>query len=174
MQCGPSTLDLPARPAVTGPKPGSDPHHPPPGKVATAVAQRRNTAQRAAILHVLKGTDEFLSAQELHTTLRSGGSSIGLATVYRALQDMAGGGDLDTVRTKTGEVLYRQCAQPRHHHHLVCRVCGRTQEVEAPSVERWARSVAAEFGYTDINHEVELFGVCPDCSAERAQAATGS
>ena len=133
------------------------------------MAQRRNTTQRAAVLDVLAGTDEFLSAQELHTTLRSAGSSIGLATVYRALQDMAGAGDLDTVRTQSGEVLYRQCAQPRHHHHLVCRVCGRTQEVEAPSVERWARTVAAEFGYSDINHEVELFGVCPACTTQAAQ-----
>ncbi len=129
------------------------------------VTQRRNTTQRAAIIHVLAGTDEFQSAQDLHGALRAGGSTIGLATVYRALQEMAGGGDLDTVRTPSGEVLYRQCAQPAHHHHLVCRQCGRTQEVEAPSVEKWARSVAAEYGYTDINHELELFGTCAACSA---------
>ena len=132
------------------------------------VTQRRNTTQRAAITHVLAGTDEFLSAQDLHGALRAGGSTIGLATVYRALQEMAGGGDLDTVRTASGEVLYRQCAQPAHHHHLVCRVCGRTQEVEAPSVEQWARSVAAEYGYTDINHELELFGTCAQCSTDAA------
>ncbi len=129
------------------------------------VTQRRNTTQRAAIMHVLAGTDEFQSAQDLHGALRAGGSTIGLATVYRALQEMAGGGDLDTVRTASGEVLYRQCAQPAHHHHLVCRQCGRTQEVEAPSVEQWARAVAAEYGYTDINHELELFGTCAQCSA---------
>ena len=129
-----------------------------------AVTQRRNTTQRAAILQVLAGTDEFVSAQELHTSLRSSGSTIGLATVYRALQDMAGGGDLDTVRNQTGEVLYRQCEEPKHHHHLVCRRCGRTQEIEAPSVERWARTVAAQYGYTDINHELELFGVCSECA----------
>lgn len=129
------------------------------------VTQRRNTTQRAAIVQVLAGTDEFQSAQDLHGALRAGGSTIGLATVYRALQEMAGGGDLDTVRTSSGEVLYRQCAQPAHHHHLVCRQCGRTQEVEAPTVEKWARSVAAEYGYTDINHELELFGTCAACSA---------
>lgn len=129
------------------------------------VTQRRNTTQRAAILQVLAGTDEFVSAQDLHSALRSSGSTIGLATVYRALQDMAGGGDLDTVRNSTGEVLYRQCDQPKHHHHLVCRQCGRTQEIEAPSVERWARTIAAEHGYTDINHELELFGLCAECSA---------
>ncbi len=132
------------------------------------VTQRRNTTQRAAIMHVLAGTDEFQSAQDLHGALRAGGSTIGLATVYRALQEMAGGGDLDTVRNASGEVLYRQCAQPAHHHHLVCRQCGRTQEVEAPSVEQWARAVAAEHGYTDINHELELFGTCAQCSVKRS------
>ncbi len=128
------------------------------------VTQRRNTTQRAAILQVLAGTDEFVSAQDLHSALRGSGSTIGLATVYRALQDMARGGDLDTVLNQTGEVLYRKCVQPAHHHHLVCRRCGRTQEIEAPSVEKWARTVAAEYGYTDINHELELFGVCSDCT----------
>ncbi|HEY5117387.1 MAG TPA: transcriptional repressor [Nakamurella sp.] len=127
--------------------------------------QRRNTTQRATILQVLAGTDEFVSAQDLHGALRSSGSTIGLATVYRALQDMAGGGDLDTVRTQSGEVLYRQCEQPKHHHHLVCRRCGRTQEVEAPEVEQWARTVAARHGYTAIDHELELFGLCAQCSA---------
>lgn len=134
------------------------------------VTQRRNTAQRAAILEVLAGTEEFLSAQDLHAALRASGSTIGLATVYRALQEMAAGDDLDTVRNATGEVLYRQCDQPAHHHHLVCRRCGRTQEVEAPQVERWARSIAAQYGYTDIDHEVELFGLCAECSAAAADA----
>lgn len=134
------------------------------------VTQRRNTAQRAAILEVLAGTEEFLSAQDLHAALRASGSTIGLATVYRALQEMAAGDDLDTVRNATGEVLYRQCDQPAHHHHLVCRRCGRTQEVEAPQVERWARSIAAQYGYTDIDHEVELFGLCAECSAATADA----
>jgi Fur family ferric uptake transcriptional regulator len=128
--------------------------------------QRRNTTQRAAILQVLAGTGEFVSAQDLHGALRSSGSTIGLATVYRALQDMAGGGDLDTVRNRTGELLYRQCEQPQHHHHLVCRRCGRTQEVEAPGVERWSRTVAAQYGYTDIGHELELFGLCAECTAQ--------
>ena len=135
--------------------------------------QRRNTTQRTAILQVLAGTDEFVSAQDLHSALRTAGSTIGLATVYRALQDMAGGGDLDTVRNQTGEVLYRQCVQPQHHHHLVCRQCGRTQEIEAPSVERWARTIAAQYGYTDINHELELFGLCADCAPGKITSATG-
>ncbi len=132
------------------------------------VAQRRNTSQRATISKLLAGTGEFVSAQDLHAALRSSGSSVGLATVYRALQEMAGAGDLDVVRNETGEILYRQCEQPAHHHHLVCRSCGLTQEVAAPGVEKWARAVAEEYGYVDLDHQVELFGLCAGCAAKRA------
>lgn len=136
------------------------------------VAPRRNTSQRSAILQVLAGTEEFVTAQELHAALRESGAAIGLATVYRTLADLAAAGDVDTVRNPAGETLYRQCGQPAHHHHLVCRVCGRTEEVTAPGVERWARAVADEFGFSDINHEVELFGVCGDCARDRSGDAS--
>ena len=128
---------------------------------------RRNTSQRAAILQVLAGTEEFVTPQELHSALRESGTSIGLATVYRTLADLVAGGEVDSLRNPAGETLYRQCGQPAHHHHLVCRVCGRTEEVTAPGVERWARAVADEYGFVDINHEVELFGVCADCARAR-------
>ena len=129
---------------------------------------RRNTSQRAAILQVLAGTEEFVTAQELHSALRDSGTSIGLATVYRALSDMVAAGEVDTLRSPAGETLYRQCGESMHHHHLVCRICGRTEEVTAPGVERWARAVADEYGFVDINHEVELFGVCGDCARSRS------
>ena len=129
---------------------------------------RRNTSQRAAILQILAGTEEFVTAQELHSALRDSGTGIGLATVYRALSDMVAAGEVDTLRSPAGETLYRQCGESMHHHHLVCRICGRTEEVTAPGVERWARAVADEYGFVDINHEVELFGVCGDCARSRS------
>ena len=66
------------------------------------------------------------------------------------------------LRTEDGEAIYRRCSRP-HHHHLVCRVCGRTVEVEGPTVERWAAAIAAEHGFTDVSHTLEIFGTCPDC-----------
>ncbi|GGM00077.1 Fur family transcriptional regulator [Nakamurella endophytica] len=129
--------------------------------------QKRATSQRAAIQAVLAGTDEFVSAQDLHAALRAEGSVVGLATVYRALQDMAAAGDVDSLRNRSGEVLYRRCGQPSHHHHLVCRSCGSTQEVAAPGVEQWARAVAEQYGYVDLDHQVELFGLCAACAAVR-------
>ena len=63
------------------------------------------------------------------------------------------------------EGVYRQCDSPVRHDHLTCRECGRSVEVEGRVVEQWAERVAAEAGFTSVNHTVELFGLCPDHSA---------
>ncbi|MBD5829436.1 Fur family transcriptional regulator [Janibacter melonis] len=124
---------------------------------------RRPTRQRVAVAEALSRSQSFESAQELHTRLSSAGERVGLATVYRALQAMADDGDVDVVRTDEGESLYRRCSTG-HHHHLVCRECGRAVEVEGPTVERWADRVSAEHGFTQVEHTLEIFGRCADCS----------
>ena len=68
------------------------------------------------------------------------------------------------MRPPGGEHLYRRCSEG-HHHHLVCRVCGRTVEVAGPAVESWADRVAAQHGYADVSHTLEIFGTCPTCAA---------
>lgn len=122
----------------------------------------RATKQRAAVVELLDEIDDFRSAQELHEQLRNRGDGIGLTTVYRTLQSLADAGEVDVLRTGSSEALYRRCSA-HHHHHLVCRQCGYTVEVEGPSVERWAEKVAAENGFADISHTVEIIGQCSTC-----------
>jgi Fur family ferric uptake transcriptional regulator len=122
----------------------------------------RNTRQRAAVNAVFDELEGFHSAQEVHARLRASGDSIGLSTVYRAVQALVDDGELDSLRTDAGEAIYRRCST-RHHHHLVCRSCGRTEEVEGPTVERWADRVAGEHGFVDVRHTLEIFGTCAEC-----------
>lgn len=122
----------------------------------------RATRQRAAITTLLGDVDDFRSAQELHDELRRRGQNIGLTTVYRTLQSMSAAGLVDTLRTDTGESVYRQCSE-HHHHHLVCRRCGSTVEVGDQEVEAWAVKVAAEHGFSDVSHTIEIFGICAQC-----------
>jgi Fur family ferric uptake transcriptional regulator len=124
---------------------------------------RRPTRQRAAVAAVLADVAEFRSAQDLHALLKEAGETVGLATVYRTLQAMAVDGDVDMLRTDDGEAVYRACSTG-HHHHLVCRGCGRTVEVEGAAVEAWADRVSAEHGFTDVRHTLEIFGTCADCA----------
>ncbi|KUI38307.1 Fur family transcriptional regulator [Mycobacterium sp. GA-2829] len=123
----------------------------------------RATRQRAAIADLLDGLDEFRSAQELHDALRQRGEGIGLTTVYRTLQSMAESGLVDVLRTDTGESVYRRCSAD-HHHHLVCRSCGSTVEIQGGDVEDWAARVAREHGFSEVSHTIEIFGVCGGCA----------
>lgn len=90
----------------------------------------RATRQRAAVAAALDEVDEFRSAQELHDMLKHKGDAVGLTTVYRTLQNLADAGEVDVLRTSDGESVYRRCSSGEHHHHLVCRVCGKAVEVE--------------------------------------------
>jgi Fur family ferric uptake transcriptional regulator len=121
------------------------------------------TRQRDAITAALEAAGGFRSAQELHADLHRRGSRVGLTTVYRNLSAMAETGAVDVLRSADGEAAYRWCASESHHHHLVCRDCGRTVEVRGTAVERWADRVAAEHGYSDVSHTVEVFGRCAAC-----------
>jgi Fur family ferric uptake transcriptional regulator len=123
------------------------------------VPGRRSTKQRAAVVELLNAVDDFRSAQELHDELRKRGDGIGLTTVYRTLQSLSDAGEIDVLRTGSGEAIYRRCSA-HHHHHLVCRICGHTVEVEGPAVERWADKIASANGFSDISHTVEIIGTC--------------
>ena len=94
--------------------------------------------------------------------LRDRGDTIGLTTVYRTLQALADADEVDVMRLPGGEHLYRRCSDT-HHHHLVCRTCGATVEVEGPAVESWTTKIAAQYGYSDVSHTLELFGTCGTC-----------
>jgi Fur family ferric uptake transcriptional regulator len=63
----------------------------------------RTTRQRAAVRAVFQDLDGFHSAQEVHARLRDAGDPVGLSTVYRAVQSLADDGELDSIRTDTGE-----------------------------------------------------------------------
>lgn len=130
--------------------------------MTTEVRATRATRQRAAIAELLEAVDEFRSAQELHDELRRRGDHIGLTTVYRTLQAMAAANQVDTLRTDTGESVYRRCSD-HHHHHLVCRHCGATVEVAGPEVEVWAAEMAVAHGFSDVSHTIEIFGTCNAC-----------
>ena len=136
----------------------------PSGPSGSSGSGPRPTPQRQAVLDALTDVDDFRSAQEVHELLSSHGSRIGLATVYRTLALYADHGLVDVLRREDGEAIYRRCSDT-HHHHLVCRSCGATVEVEGPAVEKWTSAIAAEHGFSDLSHTLEIVGTCASCRA---------
>jgi Fur family ferric uptake transcriptional regulator len=122
------------------------------------------TKAQRAVLSVLDTSSRFLSAQEIPVMLRQGGSTVGLTSVYRALQSLADDGNLDVLRSGNGETTFRRCNSDAHHHHLVCRICGSTIEVEAPGLERWLAGLGREHSFSVETHTLEVVGVCRRCT----------
>ena len=142
------------------------------GRVGAVVEQKvqRNTWQRERVRDALAEARGFVSAQSLHATLRAANTGIGLATVYRALAGLAAQGEADSLQSPEGEALYRACVTAGHHHHLICRSCGRTVEIAATEVEQWARRTAAEHRFTQAEHVVDIFGLCAACTDAQVDA----
>ena len=128
----------------------------------TGVPQRK-TRQRAAVGAILERSDQFRTASQIHDDLRHAGEDIGLTTVYRTLQLMVDAEQLDAIRTDDGETAYRRCSTG-HHHHLVCRTCSRTVEVEGPAIKAWTDQIAKQHGFGRVQHHLEIFGVCSSCA----------
>ena len=127
----------------------------------------RMTRQRAAVVETLRGLDKFASAKTIHEQLLDDGASVGLTTVYRTLQSLAEVNAVDVLQSPDGETLYRDCLSGHHHHHLVCTECGRSEEIEGGPVEKWAEVISSHYGYEQVGHDAEIYGVCRACQAKR-------
>lgn len=114
------------------------------------------------VLNTLKHAGGFASAQEVHQLITRQGEPIGLTTIYRALQSLQKEQLVDVLRRDDGEAVYRLCGDA-HHHHLVCKKCGKTVEIEGGAIEKWAETVAKENGFRDVGHSAEIFGTCSLC-----------
>ena len=106
----------------------------------------RNTKQRTAVVEVLREMEKFSSAKEIYHELQEREEKVGLTTVYRTLQSLTDIDAVDALHMPNGETLYRHCETDSHHHHLVCRECGRTVEFLAPELEAAMTAIADEHG----------------------------
>ncbi|MFI6684804.1 Fur family transcriptional regulator [Streptomyces sp. NPDC050485] len=123
----------------------------------------RRTTQRAVVLQALIEAGGFVGSRTLHASLRAAGSGIGLSTVYRTLGGLAEAGRADVVRDRGGERLFRHRPTAEHRHYLLCRLCGMSLAVDSAAVESWADRIARLSGFAEVEHTLELTGVCPDC-----------
>jgi Fur family ferric uptake transcriptional regulator len=125
----------------------------------------RSGGARAAVVRLLERQDCCLSAQEIHDRLRSARRPVGIASVYRALDTLADHRLVKRIDAGDGIARYEPLRPDGdHHHHLVCRDCGKVEAFTDPRLERAIDRAAGGLGYTVEEHEVVLTGACASCS----------
>jgi Fur family ferric uptake transcriptional regulator len=121
---------------------------------------------REIVRQALTDNPEFVSAQMLHARMLIAGRRIGLNTVYRALRELADAGRVDVIRDPSGAQLFQLRNGPRHRHYLFCRSCGYSIPVDSEFVEHWAATAGEAHGFVNVEHTIELVGICSDCAVE--------
>ena len=134
-------------------------------RAALREAGFRSGGARTAVLEALARETCCVSAQELHARLRADGRTVGVATVYRALDTLAELRLVQRVDVGDGIARYEVALGDRHHHHVVCGDCGKVEPFSDPTLERALEQVSSRVGYVVAGHEVVLRGECDDCRA---------
>ena len=113
------------------------------------------------ILDIIHETPSHLTADDIYSRVQQRISGVNKSTVYRTLELLE---ELDcVVRSEMGERFIYHHADEGHHHHLICRGCGRTIEMSEASLEPMRRKLLDELDFqVDIKHLV-LHGLCADC-----------
>ena len=120
----------------------------------------RSTRQRRAIRRVLLETLRPLSPREILELARKQVPSMGLATVYRNLRALVEEGAVVPVALP-GEPMRYEAAGAGHHHHFLCRGCGRAFELPGCRLEA---HLDLPHGFSAEDHEVVVYGRCPYCA----------
>ncbi|HVY60072.1 MAG TPA: Fur family transcriptional regulator [Planctomycetota bacterium] len=134
-----------------------------------ALAELRRTGHRAggartAVVELLARQHCCLTAQEIFDQLRSDGRRVGIASVYRALDLLAGMKLVQRVEMGEGIARFEPMhSGGEHHHHVVCERCGRVAAFEDDQLEEAVAGLAERLGYELGGHDVVLRGECPDC-----------
>lgn len=121
------------------------------------------TLPRVKILQILESSNvHHMSAEDVYKALLSNGEEIGLATVYRVLTQFEDAGLVVRHNFEGGHSIF-EVATEEHHDHIVCVKCGRVEEFRDDEIEARQQSVANSLGFELTDHNLNLYGMCPDC-----------
>ena len=127
-------------------------------------AGHRRGGARTAVIEALAKHDCAVTALDLEEELREREAGVGRASVYRALEQLEQLGLVQRLEVTRGTAGYER-VEPggEHHHHAICRRCGRMVPFEDPSLERAIDKVSGEISFEVTDHDVVLRGLCESC-----------
>ncbi|MGR7920725.1 ferric iron uptake transcriptional regulator [Zobellella denitrificans] len=124
------------------------------------------TLPRVKILELLQQPEtQHVSAEDLYKLLIDQGEEIGLATVYRVLNQFDDAGIVTRHHFEGGKSVFELATQ-EHHDHLVCLDCGKVIEFHDEIIEQRQRDIASQYNIKLTNHSLYLYGHCTNDSCD--------
>ncbi len=117
---------------------------------------------RLLVYEELSSASSPLTPQDLYHGLNRKKRKIGLTSIYRCLGLFESLGIVFKI-TDRPSVRYKFCQSENHHHHIVCKQCGRVVELDFCDMSAWSKKVSESTGYEVTEHHLSFFGFCQDC-----------
>lgn len=129
----------------------------------------RATPQRVVLQRILRGIHGHVTAEELLEKATTQLPSVSLPTIYAVLSVLEDMGRVHRVSALGGTAIYD--TRGSAHHHVVCRVCGKVWDLEAPADTGAAIRAATAAGFSSLSAQVTVQGVCAACAARTAETS---
>lgn len=121
----------------------------------------KSTSARLALLDIFEHNKKPLSVKELAEKL--GSTGVDTVTVYRNVESLEKAGLLKKIFIDNKQSYYELASQ-NHHHHLICKVCGKISDITGCSVTVSGKNLLKTHGFAKITgHSLEFFGICGKC-----------
>ena len=121
----------------------------------------RMTPQRLVILRILDQAGRHLTPMEIYQQVQQEMPGMTEATVYRTLSFLSAQGLVLPAHIGNGQLVYEMAGHA--HHHLICRNCGATQEIDHTLLQALYQEFQESTGYCIDSVHVTFFGLCPTC-----------
>lgn len=124
----------------------------------------RNTRARQNLIKIFNNSRRPLSVRDIIAALKKAGLSPNKTTVYRQIEKLTELRFIKKLRINDGGFSYELNNARDHHHHIICNNCEKIQDVIfAADLARQERTIARKTNFSEINHNLEFYGICSDC-----------
>lgn len=127
----------------------------------------KNTKGREKIIAIIKRADMPVSAEEIFRQCLKGEKNVNLSTVYRTLNTLVEKNCL-IKQVRPDGVAYFQENKHDHKHLLICTGCGKKIPLDICPLEKMLHDIALDSRFIITNHNIELYGLCPDCQLKKS------
>ena len=122
----------------------------------------RMTPQRLMIVSAIENSDNHISAEDIYAQVVAKYPNVNVSTVYRTLELLEQLGLVTKTEMGVGRIMYHPI-EKGHHHHLVCRECGITIDLDDSALSPLRESLLRDYQFNAELRHMGILGLCAGC-----------
>lgn len=122
------------------------------------------TKEREEIIREIENTNGHFDPDELYVKMKSKGSKVSRASIYRTINLLLECGAIEVVENVDRHKHYEKISDKNHHDHMICLKCGKVIEFHSPTLEMLQKELCDKENFIHIRHSLEIYGYCSKCS----------